>query len=309
MKTLPLGLCFGLAVFAAGCVEFEGQSLTYRHDRKNDRLLVFQEYQNIHATGDLDWFSKPTKPRPAPEAPSPTECRELESVMKGQRTFFFANCFLEYDRDGVAAGLAEVEKELPTAAPADAEYLRRQAALMRRILDSVAVANGDFFLDDSGRLCGYQCVVVDNLSELVTQANDLISAAVVRELPGWTNDFPEASRETIRAYAGKRRWIQMEGNEIRLKFPATSKSFEEYAQDPWFPAEVATTYAAPFCEVSIGRKNGKSQTIARRAENAAQSNLVAHVRATYGIAGNLDVEKIRNDFLATGAGGPAGAPL
>ena len=308
MKTFPLGLSLGLAIWVVGCVEFEGQSLTYRHDRKNDRLLVFQEYQNIHAAGNLEFFKKSTTPQPIPETPSPREIQELESVMHGQRTFFFANCFLEYDREGVSAGLADVEKELATATPDDAEYLRRQAAFMRFVLDSVSVANGTFFLDGQGRLCGYQCVAVNNFSALVSQANDLISATVARELPGMTNDFSEASREKIRAFAGKRRWIQVQGNEIRLKFPATLKSYEEYGKEPWFPAEVATTYSEPFCEVLIGRKKQKSQTIAKETENAAQSNLVAHVRATYGIAENLDLEKIRNVFLATGECGPAGSP-
>ena len=47
-----------LAVLMTSCVDFDGQTLTYRHDRKSDQLLIFQVYERIHVSGKEPEFTE-----------------------------------------------------------------------------------------------------------------------------------------------------------------------------------------------------------------------------------------------------------
>src|SRR5205814_7227167 len=84
-RLFPLFSVACLALFT-GCLDFEQQTLTYRYDAKTDTLRVFQSYQGIFGADTRDGLSQ-------------DELAQLDSVLTGQRTFFFANWIFEYNRD------------------------------------------------------------------------------------------------------------------------------------------------------------------------------------------------------------------
>src|SRR5439155_20837429 len=100
-----------------GCLEFEDQTLTYRYDAGTDTLRIFQDYHGIFGADDT---AKVTE----------AEVEQLDSVLKGQRTFFFANWILEYNREQLRELLQELkdpqkrkEMKLPETASARGEKL------------------------------------------------------------------------------------------------------------------------------------------------------------------------------------------
>src|SRR5262245_49230124 len=84
-RFLLLVACMGLVT---GCLEFEQQTLTYRYDAKTDTLRIFQSYQGIFGADGNDGLSK-------------DELEQLNSVLTGQRTFFFSNWVWEFNRDAL----------------------------------------------------------------------------------------------------------------------------------------------------------------------------------------------------------------
>ena len=83
-------------LWLTGCLEFEDQTLTYRYDAGTDTLRIFQDYHGIFGADDA---AKVT----------PAEEEQLDSVLKGQRTFFFANWILEYNREQLREFLGQLK--------------------------------------------------------------------------------------------------------------------------------------------------------------------------------------------------------
>src|SRR5919198_2743031 len=82
---LPLALL-------TGCLEFGKQTMSYHYDKATDTLRIFQDYHGI--------FGEDAKGKPG-EGLSAEEQEQLESVLKGQRTFFFSNWIFEYNRQQI----------------------------------------------------------------------------------------------------------------------------------------------------------------------------------------------------------------
>ena len=122
-----------------GCLEFEDQTLSYRYDSGTDTLRIFQDYHGIFGADDT---AKVTD----------AEMEQLDSVLKGQRTFFFANWILEYNREQLRELLEQLKdpqkrKEMKLSEPASAGYEK----LLTLALDNVRVENNGFYFDEIGR--------------------------------------------------------------------------------------------------------------------------------------------------------------
>ena len=81
----------GFLLLLCGCLEFEEQSMSYRYDEKTDTLYIFQDYRGIAASSG--------------EKLSADEVQQLESVIKTERTFFFANWIFEFNREESVFGV------------------------------------------------------------------------------------------------------------------------------------------------------------------------------------------------------------
>jgi len=150
-------------LWLTGCLEFEDQTLTYRHDPGTDTLRIFQDYHGIFGA---DNTAKLTD----------TEMEQLDSVLKGQRTFFFANWILEYNREQLRDLLTELKdpekrKELEQPETAIARYEK----LLTLAVDNVRVENNGFYFDAKGRLCGSQKVIVTQVAKLIARIGARVS--------------------------------------------------------------------------------------------------------------------------------------
>ncbi|MBN2361156.1 MAG: hypothetical protein JXR83_17000, partial [Deltaproteobacteria bacterium] len=213
-----------------GCIDFDGQTLTFRHDVKNDRLLIFQVYQGIHTTGDGDGnVSRPAKAKTkaakkAAVSPTAKEIEQLESVVKGQRTFFFGNWITEYDRASCEKSVAEHTAAAASrpansaaSAPRPTELRQRAAelALCQQLLESVKMVNGKFFLNGAKQLSAYQQVTVERVSKVIGLTNAAIDAALAGDS---LEKYSPAQRAKLRDFAAKGgRWVELEGNELRVR--------------------------------------------------------------------------------------------
>lgn len=213
-KKLAAFMAIGCVLLLTGCLEFESQTLTYRYDAKTDTLRIFQVYQGIFGED-------------RPDELSDKELGQLQSVLSGQRTFFFANWIWEYDRDAVRKGLEDLGKpEAPQDAKLEPAARAQREAFFNLLLDNVQVENGAFYLDGQGKLCGTQLVTVSRFSKLIVAGN-----AQIRQLLK-----SEAGREKISAQERalflksarrQRAYIALEGNQLRFRLPIARAEFDK----------------------------------------------------------------------------------
>ena len=96
-------LAAAILLLTSSCIEFEKQTLTFRYDRTEERLRIFQVYEGIFG-GERQ------------EGLKDDEKKQLDSVFERERTFFFANWIWEYDRastDKIAAGQFDKKDDRP----------------------------------------------------------------------------------------------------------------------------------------------------------------------------------------------------
>ena len=195
-----------------GCVEFERQIIVYRHDVERDELRMLMIYEGIYGKKADDYG-------------------ELRSVLLRPRTFFFTNWILEYDRDDWVQELAHLDRERDTKPNAYKVAYRR---LVKLTLENVRVDNGAFYLNNEGKLSGYQLVTLSNVSGLVSAFNEMVNTALIHgELE--LNEVPLAlsqSADVIRnaAYAGHQ-WIKLDEGELRMRIPLTNHDYDQFRLD------------------------------------------------------------------------------
>jgi hypothetical protein len=110
--------------------------------------------------------------------------------------------------------------------PDDGPLEREKKALLRRHL---VVGGGGFFLNEGGRLCGYQTVTVRDRGRFVADLNGLISRAMTDHVKGGLGDPRQRAdwedEETLRlmerACAKRFEWVRVEPGRLSLTVPAT----------------------------------------------------------------------------------------
>ena len=196
-----------VVLFLSSCIAFTSQTMTFRYDQRADRLHIFQIYQGIHG-------------KDAGAGLTVEERKELESVIKGERTFFFANWITEFSRAGIEKSVKELE-----AKKEKTKNEKLNLARMKMVLANVKVRNGRFYLDARNRLSGYQYVTVSHFSKLLEAANRAISQSVKnvkadKKILGF--DLGKKTRARLKkAAAGDFAWIKMKGNRLILTMPMT----------------------------------------------------------------------------------------
>ena len=209
--SLVLVVC--LALFT-GCLEFEQQTLTYRYDAKTDTLRIFQSYQGIFGADAKDGLSQ-------------DELAQLDSVLTGQRTFFFANWIFEYNRDQLRETVdklkqSDAQQELKMEPAA----LGKVESLLKLLLDNVRVENGPFYLDRQGKLCGVQRVTIKQCTKIMAAANPVIRDYLKVEA---AKDDTSAENRSLylKSAERQREYFQIEGNQLRLHWPVLRQDYEK----------------------------------------------------------------------------------
>ena len=195
-----------------GCLEFEDQTLSYRYDPAADTLRIFQDYHGIFGADDT---AKVTA----------EEEEQLDSVLKGQRTFFFANWILEYNDEQLRERLKELkdpqkQKEMTETARARLEKLLTLA------LENVHVENNGFYFDAKGRLCGSQKVTVTKVSKLIAAGNDVVRETIKAEA-GKSETSAEDKAVLLKAEAGPGNFIHLQGSALTVRVPMSPRSYAE----------------------------------------------------------------------------------
>ena len=297
-KGLSRGAVFLSALVLAlltSCVEFTEQTMSYRYDPATDILRIFQEYRGIHALN----------------TPANKEERDqLDSVISGQRTFFFNNWIAEFNREEVLETLAKLRDPLRRAEmklPEPAQpRLDKFLCLLR---DNVRVENGPCYLDARRQLCGAQYVTVTNCSAVLAAGNDL-ALTLVRALGAEEGVSPE-NKAARRKFAAKPSpLVELDGNALTLRAPLAAADYEKQfgaaAEDPQFvedirKAGVKVGFADGVVTLRFGNKTDTISSLTLPCKTSAYStNLVELTRAKHTVRESFAALEAARDFLLNG---------
>ncbi len=294
-KLLPF---LALAVAFTGCIEFERQTVTYEHDAKADTLLIHQTYHGIYGADDVTQLSK-------------EEREQLADVMKGQRTFFFANWIFELNIASWRETL--VEDATPKSNSLEEAFRRAETNLLTLLIANVRIENGKFHLNDKGQPCGTQRVTIRNVSKLLAAGNALMRKALEVEMKGKET---AAERELINtSLARPGPFFTLAGQQIRFRFPLSKAEFDKLDADD----EKVRRFFAEFTRLggSMSHENGEVRVRFGRADAARETvtlsmagkenyrgNALTNIRDTYGLAKDFDPKKDAEEFLRAKATAP-----
>lgn len=204
-------LCAGLLT---GCIEFESQTVAYCHELASDTLKI---YQNYHGIFGGDNSAKLTA----------EEQEQLDSVLNGQRTFFFANWISEISHNQLRDKLKKFkDPQYQTDQKLDAAAVSHLETLINLLLEHVRVENGSWYQNQQGKLAGVQRVTVRHVSKIIEAGNAVIRDALKSEAAA-ENTTLELKSLYSKSIEHQTNYIRLEGNRITVHFPATRQQFEE----------------------------------------------------------------------------------
>lgn len=274
------------------CIEWRRQTLTFRHDAAADTLLIHQDYQGLYGADQRERLSD-------------QEIEQINSVFTGQRTFFFANWILEFNRAAVEQSLEAMQRE---AAPDPKQQGARYALtrLARLLLDNVTITNGVLSLNADGELCGTQRVRLRNVATVIRAANTAIQAVLRAEAedPGREADVARIYRA---AAAGPPDFITLKGNVLSVRVPMAAAAYKESLEDSadgWAMAEafrregVTIRHADDALHVQVGREGDSITRVSVPVhEKPWTPNLLNHLSATHKILKSHDAGQEAAQFL------------
>ena len=282
------GLCGWL-----GCLDFEKQTMVYRHYPKGDTLVIWQQYEGIYGEND-------------PEGLSPQEIDQLDSVVKGQRTFFFNNWIAEYNAQQLEEDVAQLRNDLRTEDWTEEKkaFTRQSIALCELIKKNIRIRNGPFYLNPEGKLSATQEVTVTQVSRIVAAANQLILAGLQQEVDSDSLDQSDPGYLPLvdKAVETKLQVIQLQGQRLQVRWPLTAGLFQnENSQEgvkQFQRLGGRVTFKDNLMTVEMGKLLGEDAKLAGALpEKKFKSNAVAHVRQRYEVKAQYDPAAARADFF------------
>ena len=288
LKRLLPFLAFAVAL--TGCIEFERQTVTYEHDAKADTLHIHQTYHGIDGADDVTQLSE-------------KEREQLADVMKGQRTFFFANWIFELNVGSFKAQLTEAA--VPKTNSLEEAQRRAVTNLLTLLIANVRVENGKFFLNDKGQPCGTQRVTLRNASKLLAAGNEFIRKGLEVEMKGKPT---AAERELINAsLARPGPFLTLAGEQLRFRWPFPKAEFDKIGSDDAKLKHFVAEFVRQGGEMSadqgeihlrFGRPDSTRETVTLpMIGKDYQANAIGHIRDTYGFAKDFDPKKDMEGFL------------
>ena len=287
-----------LAVALTGCIEFERQTLTYEHDAKADTLLIHQTYHGLYGAEDVTHLSE-------------KEREQLADVMKGQRTFFFANWISELNVGSWKETLtADV---IPKTNSLEEAFRRAETNLLTLLIANVRIENGKFYLNEKGQPSGTQRVTIRNLSKILEVGNALMRRGLEVEMKGKAT---AAERELLNAsLARPEPFFMLTGQQIRFRAPYPKDEFDKLgAADEKFRhflAEFvrlggAMSHEKGEIHLRFGRTDATRETVTlpMAGKESYRANAVGHLRDSYGLAKDFDAKRDAEEFLKSKDAGP-----
>ena len=210
----------GALLFWAGCLDFEKQTLTYRHYPKADTLVIWQQFEGIYGRNDAERLTG-------------EEIRQLESVLAGRRTFFFSNWITEYNMDAMAESEASLKQKIAKGEfDEDPELVRRQLELVQLVRKNVTIQNGKFYLNAQGRLAATQSVTIRNVSKILALSNELIRVALRDSIARDETGLSARDEHLLeRSLENQLEYLTLKDQHLRVRWPMSAKSFKAHQDD------------------------------------------------------------------------------
>jgi len=272
-----------------GCIEFDKQTMVFRHYPKTDTLVIWQQYEGIHGKGEGDELSD-------------EEIEQLESVLQGQRTFFFANWIYEYDGKAVKQYIQELKEELKEdAADKDPAQLRSLIASLELLQKSIDIYNVSFHLNKQGQLSATQQVTLRNVSKHIKAANAFLRSLIVI---GELDADDELTKLLLdKSVEDEMEYISLVGQRLRVQWPMSAKQFmqldlDEDAMKKFTQTGGTVKHANGFLWVEVGKVQSADTTVSIRLSDAEfENNAAEHVAKRFGIDRKFDPAKARAAFF------------
>ena len=253
-----------VAAFSAGCITFEQQTVSYRHDPGRDVLLVQIVYSGIHGDATHESGVGVTTP-----GLTEVEQADLVEAVRGNQIYLFDSWLPVFDLDALCLELAE----RAYGAPDEAELARRE--FWRLLAANVRISNGPFYLDGQGRLSAVQHIRITNLGAVVRSANRFWAVeteALLMEAPEWE---PAARIDQP---------VQFVGNQLILRYPAGE---EVPGQRRWLDAGVLKV-ADGVATLTLGSPTASRVTFVTPSAGRYVGNAVEFVRQHFGLDAGFD---------------------
>ena len=305
--TRRLFTSLALALLTAGltgCLDWVQQTATYQHDPKTDTVRIFQTYHGLFGSDE-------------PAEITRNEIEQLDSVLKGQRTFFFANWIAEFSRAKIEEALTNSLAAAPDGT--GAELARQTAqkqnleALLKLLLANVRVENGVFYLDTEKRLGGVQRVTLSRFSQLVPAANRVLRDLIIEEAAK-LDGADERKARLNRWLERKEDVLTVTGNRLLIRGPVTRAEYEKAIADDAKYQKVLAEFVAGGGEirhendaviVRIGTETAPRVSVRLSvAEKPYRTNLVHYLQGRQPIRPTFAPEAAAAEFLSAPPGTP-----
>ena len=282
----------GISLIFAGCtscIEFDKQTMVFRHYPKTDTLVIWQQYEGIHGEGEGDELRD-------------EEIEQLESVLQGQRTFFFANWIFEYDGKAVKQYIQDLKEELKEgAADKDPAQLRSLIASLKLLQKSIDIYNVSFYLNKQGQLSAAQQVTLRNVSKHIKAANAFLRSLIVI---GELDADDELTKLLLdKSVEDEMEYISLVGQRLRVQWPMSAKQFmqldfDEDAVKKFTQTGGTVKHANGSLCVEVGKVQSADTTVSIRLSDAEfKNNAAEHVAKRFGIDRKFDPAKARAAFF------------
>jgi hypothetical protein len=290
-RTISLALSVLLTGGLTGCLEFERQTLSYRHDTATDTLFIFQDYQGIFGDDDAARLTE-------------SEIDQMASVIKVERTFFFNNWITEYNR----RALQDLQEKPPGELDANPAYEAAARKMANVALANVKVENVGLYLNHQNQLCGAQRVTVRNVSTVLAALNKVLQF-LAREQAGKEDKSEEEKRLLLKFADSGQDALRLEGNRLEIRWPVTREDYQTFRDrtpsgTTFRESGGEIQYTNSLIVLTLGHKDAKPVTLTLPfSEKPYAGNAVAEAEK-YGVMKSFDATAAARKFLqvATGAG-------
>ena len=288
-----IGLMFAGLCFWVGCVDFEKQTMIYRHYPQADTLVIWQQYEGIYGAG-------------GEEALNPTEIEQLQSVVQGQRTFFFHNWIFEYHAAQVTDDLKRLRTELQAKTNTSEQkiVLRKAFELAELAAQNIRVKNGPFCRNAEGKLSATQQVTITNVGKIIAAANHYILANVQQELNSGVLDPDDPGYLPLveKALDSKLAVIQMQGQNLQVRWPVTQQMYKDEDSQKGIKnfqqLGGRVSFKDNLLTVELGARKGQQAKLSGVIpEKKYADNALAHVKQRYELKEPFDPVAARADFF------------
>ena len=280
-----------------GCIEFEKQTLVFRHYPEADTLVIWQHYDGIHGEDNEHGLSK-------------NEREQLHSVVTGQRTFFFANWAAEYNGKEMDRFIGKLKNDLKAGIEpkAKADLARQQLELANLFKKSIMIVNGPFYLNEQKRPSATQQITLRNAGKIIRQVNAILHASILHD-DGFFSGYDEGDPniEMLEKSALNRmEYLTLKGQQMQFSWPMTAENFREGMRDKEGANVIALARKAGviiqhnknLLVIIAGKVKAADTSVSIQLPKVAfQPNATEAVSKRYGLAKDFNPAKARAKFL------------